>query len=608
VTSFEYDALKRMTRKTYSSGGSIVYVYEGSVLKQVDDTVASPPETHVFGYDTMLRMTSATQGSRGTLMYTYANDRVATMQIQGGPATTYAYHPDGSLKQIDWSPVPGSFTYAYTPGGQYSEIAFPNGQKRTYQYDAQGRLTNLANTLGATTLAAFSYGYDMNHQTGQATQLGQRTSLTMTLPHQSIANAEQRFFYDALYQLTRAEYPTAAPFNGENHSWTYDAIGNRLTNTVNAATQTYTYLKNGANPNNGQRLANDGVNAYTYDPAGNTATRTGFTFGYNSDNRLVSISGSETASYTYDYQGRRTSKTVGGVTTTYLYDGLNLIAETAAGQTSYFLNGPGIDEPLAMSTASQVSFLSADALGTIVATNDAAGTVTHSVVFDAWGNTKSEVGTRSHPFTYTGREVGEVASLFFRARYYAPTTGRFSQEDPVGAAIGAPSLYSYSDSAPTLFRDPTGNVVAYVFPPPMPAFSPKPGPLPDFACCSKSAIKADLASVEYQIQRMIRGQGPRGTRPGGWADVGAVHSDYDRQTGDMVTNGTGGGFDTSIPSGGDPCVKYCGRYHEWIHETDRGRRWSLRWTHAQQEIFIEWPAYIVNAACLQAAEMFAKKP
>jgi len=127
VTSFEYDALKRMTRKTYSSGGSIVYVYEGSVLKQVDDTVASPPETHVFGYDTMLRMTSATQGPRGTLTYTYANDRVATMQVQGGPATTYAYHPDGSLKQIDWSPVPGSFTYAYTPGGQYSENAFPNG-------------------------------------------------------------------------------------------------------------------------------------------------------------------------------------------------------------------------------------------------------------------------------------------------------------------------------------------------------------------------------------------------------------------------------------------------------------------------------------------------
>ncbi|MCC6131642.1 MAG: RHS repeat protein, partial [Acidobacteria bacterium] len=455
VTSFEYDALKRMTRKTYSSGGSIVYVYEGSVLKQVDDTVASPSETHVFGYDTMLRMTSATQGPRGTLTYTYANDRVATMQIQGGPANTYAYHPDGSLKQIDWSPVPGSFTYAYTPGGQYSEITFPNGQKRTYQYDAQGRLTNLANTLGATTLAAFSYGYDMNHQTGQATQLGQRTSLTMTLPHQSIANAEQRFFYDALYQLTRAEYPTPTPFNGESHSWTYDAIGNRLTSTVNATTQTYTYLKNGANPNNGQRLANDGVNAYTYDAAGNTVTRTGFTFGYNADNRLSSIKGNETASYTYDYQGRRTSKTVAGVTTTYLYDGLNLIAETAAGQTSYFLNGPGIDEPLAMSKAGQVSFLSADALGTIVVTNDPAGTVTHSVVLDAWGNTKSDVGTRTHPFTYTGRETDEVGLLFYRVRYYTPATGRFLQEDKLA---GFAARYRYVSNRPVEFVDSRGLV------------------------------------------------------------------------------------------------------------------------------------------------------
>ncbi|HET6267003.1 MAG TPA: hypothetical protein VFG11_04730, partial [Acidobacteriota bacterium] len=71
----------------------------------------------------------------------------------------------------------------------------------------------------------------------------------------------------------RADYPAVAPFNAESDSWTYDAIGNRLTNTVNASTQNYTYFKNGANPLNGQELQSDSVNTYTYDLNGNTKTQ-----------------------------------------------------------------------------------------------------------------------------------------------------------------------------------------------------------------------------------------------------------------------------------------------------------------------------------------------
>ena len=81
---------------------------------------------------------------------------------------------------------------------------------------------------------------------------------------------------------------------------------------MNGTPQTYTYFKNGANTLNGQRLSNDGVNAYTWDSNGSNLTRNGtpgnFTFGYNVDNRLNAISGAATAAYTYDYQGRRTSK------------------------------------------------------------------------------------------------------------------------------------------------------------------------------------------------------------------------------------------------------------------------------------------------------------
>jgi RHS repeat-associated protein len=102
-----------------------------------------------------------------------------------------------------------------------------------------------------------------------------------------------------------------------------------------------------------------------------------------------------------------------------------------------------------------VSYFSVDGLGSVVATNDAAGTVTHSVVFDAWGITKGETGTRTHPFTYTGREVGEGGDLFYRARYYQPGVGRFGAEDPIGFNGGI-NLFRYANADPIELSDPFG--------------------------------------------------------------------------------------------------------------------------------------------------------
>lgn len=459
TVTYVYDAFKRLRTKSYSTGGSVTYNYEGQKLLTVVDTSVTPVETHTFGYDGRYRLASAAQAGRGAVGYTYTvDDRVETLTLPGGVATTNAYNSDGSLDSLQWSPVTGSLTWDYTSRGQYDTVTFPNGQERAYLYDDQGRLTNLSNTLGATTLASFSYGYDVD-LTGQPTLLGQRTSQTSTLPAQGLAGALTRYGYDPLYQLTRAEYPAAAPFNAEVHTWTYDGIGNRESQGVGANVQTYSYLKAAGNPLNGQRLTGDGVDAFGYDAAGNVTGRQGpggaFTFGYDPENRLNSVTGPENATYTYDYQGRRTSKTVGGVTTTYLYDGLNLVSETTGSQTTYFLNGPGIDEPLAMARNGAVSYFSVDGLGSVVATNDPSGTVTHSVLFDAWGSVKAETGTRMHPFTYTGREVGEAGFHFYRARFYQPGIGRFIQEDPMAPTDG-PSLYRYVRNSPIPFTDPEG--------------------------------------------------------------------------------------------------------------------------------------------------------
>ncbi len=285
--------------------------------------------------------------------------------------------------------------------------------------------------------------------------------MTATVPSQGLTGHLTKYEYDPLYQMTKATYPNVPPFNGEVHAWTYDNIGNRLTNTVNATTQTYSYQRIGTNPLNWQRLLNDGVNAYTYDLNGSTITRNGtpgnFTFGWDLENRVSSISGAETATYKYDHQGRRSSKTV-GTATSYLYDGLNLIQEAGSASADY-LFGPGIDEPLAMSRGAQIYYPAVEALGSVAALNDSAGTVANNYLYDAWGQTRTQTGTLLNPFGYTAREFAEAGTLFYRARYYQPSIGRFLSEDPLAWWRGRESeitQYAYVLSDPVNLIDPTG--------------------------------------------------------------------------------------------------------------------------------------------------------
>lgn len=457
VTTYAYDAFKRLTLKSYSTGGSVSYSYDGQGLTEIVDSTTNPSETHSFTYDPSYRLATAVQGPRGTVSYQYTpDDRPAQMDLPGGVTAAYAYYSDGSLKTTDWSPVLGQFRWSYNRAGQYDQLMLPNGQIRDYSYDDQGRLVELANVLGNAALPTFGYGYDVDNNSGAPGMLGQRTSRTERSSGSLIGKrpSPSYFLYDALYQLV-----------GENVSptvyrWTYDSIGNRTGASAGGSNNAYTYFRNGSNPLNGQRLQCDGTSTWTYDSAGNALTQQSSSlslgFEYDVENRTSAISGSVSAAYAYDYQGRRTSKTVGGVTTTYLYDGLNLVAETTNGQTSHFLNGPGIDEPLAMAKSGGVSYFSVDALGSVVTTSNPAGVVTHSVRYDPWGKVRTETGARTHPFTYTGREVGEAGFHFYRARFYQPSIGRFSQEDPIRFAAIEPSAYRYAFSNPMAFVDPSG--------------------------------------------------------------------------------------------------------------------------------------------------------
>jgi RHS repeat-associated protein len=177
----------------------------------------------------------------------------------------------------------------------------------------------------------------------------------------------------------------------------------------------------------------------------------------NAENQLTRVTknGTESATFNYDPVGRRVEKVAGGVTTTWAYDGEDILRETRGAATTTYIHGPGIDEPLAkMDQANVVSYFHADGLGSITKMTDSAGAVVHTRQYDAWGNL--EQGADLPGYAFTGREWDpETGLYYYRARYYDSKVGRFISEDPIGF-LGGNNFYGYVTNNPINIIDPRG--------------------------------------------------------------------------------------------------------------------------------------------------------
>jgi RHS repeat-associated protein len=198
------------------------------------------------------------------------------------------------------------------------------------------------------------------------------------------------------------------------------------------------------------------------DPNGNLTQKTEgsdtWVYTWNALNQLVKVEKNsiEQARFAYDPLGRRVEKVAAAITTSYTYDGADILREIRGSTTLKYLHGPGVDETLAVDDGTAVSYYHADGLGSVVRMTNAAGAVTLTRQYDAWGNI--EAGAGEPGYAFTGREWDpEIGLYYYRARYYSASLGRFISEDPIGLAAG-PNRYSYVDGNPVVFSDPSGLV------------------------------------------------------------------------------------------------------------------------------------------------------
>jgi RHS repeat-associated protein len=362
------------------------------------------------------------------------------------------------------NPYGQTVSFGYDAAGRRTSRNMPNGTLTSIAYDAAGQVTQIVHqrTADHTAVAFANYSYDA---------AGDRTSM-------ADINGTNVYGYDNLHRLVSASHPDMV-----TEAFNYDGVGNRTSDAMMSG-----YQYDVAN-----RLTQNSSFTYTYDADGNLSVKRNMTtgaqtsFAYNSLNELAQATTSNlNISYQYDALDDLVGESLNGTAYQYIYDGNRILAvlDGSNNLVSLFTDGPGPAEPLIMRRNGADYFYHADAVGSIVALTDSNGNVVESYEYAAFGWPKvkdgqgnvegwqSAVGNQS---LFTGAEWNPETRLYHMgARHLDPSTGRWTQEDPLQTNIEAINLlkqmtenqagtsgpifqsYAYAENNPLLIADPLG--------------------------------------------------------------------------------------------------------------------------------------------------------
>jgi len=463
TAQYAYDAIGRRVQATFSGMPGTTFTYDvaangvGQLAQVVEpeatttfsydanahtasitQTTGTVSRSIVYGRDSIGRITSMRYPSGRTLSLTYANDRVASMSLDGiSIVSGVQYFPFGSAES--WIFGHGTeYTRYLDTDKRVGRYLVPGGD-RALTYDSAGRLLRITETIGGSARI-------------------------------------QAFAYDSLGRMTTFQGFTSTAAN-ESQSFTYDGNGNRLAKTLNGITETYGYVA-GTNRIAGSTINGAVASTYMHDGRGSVVSDGVRTFGYLASGRLGSANGGA-ASYGYNWMGLRVRKTLGGQARYFMYDdAMRLIGE-------YDASGNAIQEfvwlgtvPVAVSAvlpgsaAVDIGYIWTDHLDTprIITKEDGASVGPWSMAkVWAWdslpfGETVPDVNPSGlGAFTFNLRLPGqyfdaETGLHYNNQRDYDPKTGRYLNVDRKGADDGA-NRFIYALADPVLNIDPKGENV-----------------------------------------------------------------------------------------------------------------------------------------------------
>ncbi|MCK6591767.1 MAG: RHS domain-containing protein [Polyangiaceae bacterium] len=183
-------------------------------------------------------------------------------------------------------------------------------------------------------------------------------------------------------------------------------------------------------------------------------------YAWDQDGQLQAVTRSDgqKATFAYDALGRRVKKTFAGKTTTYIWDGDDLVhevIENAALVTWVF--EPGTFAPLAKVEGEARYGIVTDHLGTPQVLFDEAGVLAWKAQLDLYGVARTDTKRTSCLLRWPGQYEDEETGLYYnRFRYYDPESGRYISQDPI-RLLGGLISYGYADD-PVSWTDPLGLV------------------------------------------------------------------------------------------------------------------------------------------------------
>ena len=496
--AFTYDGFGRLFTATDGRGITLTYGYD-KVDRLLTTTFSDSTPTVTSTYSDAGQVTNRVDGS-GTTTYTFdqLGRLTATANTAGGGTISYTYDQASNLTSTTDSR--GTTTNSFDASGVVTQMSYPKGgahQVLAFATDNQGRRTDewLQSNIAHTTWAAHTQtSYDTSNRVSHVVaQSGTGNASYTTVVDQTYCynsasaaptcatgattdRSKVQWTSDAISGITSTyTYDTSGRLTGvtqtgtgaNTYAYTYDSNGNRLTATVTgAAPSSQTLTANAANEVTSTGYTFDGTGNMTADPAG--------AYNYNGAEQLTSaIKHGNTITYTYagTAQNEVLSETGPGGTYHLAYgrddaQGQPIVEQFQANAgTAYVESDPVTGQPLMLHTSSDIAALYIyDGTGSPVGLLTDYATTAYIYSFDPYGvpvvtagGTGS--GIQQNPYLFKGgiqsRALGWV---HYGARWYNPTTGRFTQQDTLDTPLNPANAnrYAYAADDPINNSDPTG--------------------------------------------------------------------------------------------------------------------------------------------------------
>jgi RHS repeat-associated protein len=449
ITTYTYDALNRATSAAFKIGATtdqtITYTYDSGTNGKGRLTGASDANHSLtWTYDAQGRVTSKGQtigAVTKSVGYGYSSGRLATITYPSGQNMTYGYNGNNQVTSVTVGATTVLSSVTYRPFGPASGWTWGNSTTASRTYDTDGKLSQF-NSGGLKT-----YAYD------DAFRI---TGITDTVTG---ANS-YTYGYDSLDRITSASK------TGTTYGWTYDANGNRLSQTgTSATTFTISGTSNRISSSTGAL-----ARTYSYDAAGDTTGYTFATAAYNNRGRMKTLTKSgTTATYVYSALGQRIKQSGGTPgTVLYMYDEAgHLLGEyTSTGalvQETVWLGDIPVATLRPNGASVSIYYVHSDHLNTpIRVTRPSDNKIMWTWYASPFGtDAPNENPASGGTFKYNVRFAGQLYDSHAGLHYnyfrdgYDPATGRYTQSDPIGLKGGV-NTYAYTFSSPLQFADPFG--------------------------------------------------------------------------------------------------------------------------------------------------------